>query len=116
MLNSFESLDIAPTGDFFTIDDFYSNLKNSVIDKIEHASHKKLYNLSKMRNLGDLYNLYNFQDMRMLCKIFESRVQFLNNKFKFNSRKCNYVSSFSGCIQRDKCKCITALPYVDRTC
>ena len=48
--------------------------------------------------------------MRMLCKIFESRVQFLNNKFKFNSRKCNYVSSFSGCIQGDKCKCITALP------
>ena len=53
MLNSFELLDITPTGDFFTIDDFYSSQKNSVIDKIEHVSHKKLYNLLKMRNLGD---------------------------------------------------------------
>ena len=62
-----------------------------------------------MTNLGDLNNLYNFQDAIILCEIFESRAQFLNDKFKFNSHKCNYVSSFNGCSQRDKRKCIIAL-------
>ena len=45
MLNSFDSLDITPTGDFFTIDDFYSSLKSSVISEEEHASVKKFYKL-----------------------------------------------------------------------
>ena len=40
IMNSFESLNITPTGDFFTIDDFYSSLKNSVITKEEHTSGK----------------------------------------------------------------------------
>lgn len=30
--------------------------------------------------------------------------------FKSNTRKCNYASSFSGCVYRDKSKCLTALP------
>ena len=49
-------------------------------------------------------------DTIILCEIFESRAQFLNDKFKFNLRKCNSASSFSGCVQRDKSKCIIALP------
>ena len=84
MLNSFDSLDIAPTGDFFTIDDFHSSLKNSVITEEEHASVKTFYRLLQMRNLDDLNNLYNFQDTIILCEIFETRAQFLNHKFKFN--------------------------------
>ena len=63
-----------------------------------------------MQNLGDLNNLYNFQDTIILCEISESCAQFLNNKFKFNPRKCNSASSFSRCVQRDKSKCIIALP------
>ena len=30
--------------------------------------------------------------------------------FKFNPRKCNSASSFSGCVHRDKSKCCIALP------
>ena len=63
-----------------------------------------------MGNLGDLNNLHNFQDTIILCEIIESRSDFLNNRFKFNPRKCNSVSSFSGCVQRDESKCIIALP------
>ena len=50
MMNSFESLDIVPNGEFFTIEDFYSSLKNSVITAEEHAFVKKFYTLFKMRN------------------------------------------------------------------
>ena len=63
-----------------------------------------------MRNLGNLNNLYFFEDTMILCEIFESRTQFLNDKLKFNQRKCNSASSFSGCVQRDKIRCIIALP------
>ena len=59
-----------------------------------------------MRNLGDLNNIYNFQDTVILC---ESRAKSLNEKFKFNPRKCNSASSFSECVHRDKSKCIIAL-------
>ena len=104
MLNFFDSLNIIPARDFFTFDDFYSSLKNSVLSEEEHASVKTFYKLLKMRNLGDLNNLYNFQGTIILCEIFESRTQFFNDKSKFNPRKCNSVSSFSGCVQRDKSK------------
>lgn len=30
--------------------------------------------------------------------------------FKSNTRKCNYASSFSGCVYRDKSKCLSAFP------
>ena len=110
MLTSPDSLDIAPQSDFFTIEDFNSSLKSSVISATEHASVKKLFTLLKMRNLGELNNLYNFQDTIVLCEIFESHTQFLNHKFKFNPRKCNSARSFSGCVERDKTKCIIAHP------
>ena len=63
-----------------------------------------------MRNLGDLNMIYNFQDTIILCEIFKSRASFLNHKFKFNPKKCNSTSSFSGCVQSDKSKCLIALP------
>ena len=62
-----------------------------------------------MRNLGDLNMICNFQDTIILCEIFESRASFLNDKFKFNPRKCNSASSFSGCVQSDKSKHLIAL-------
>ena len=43
-------------------------------------------------------------------RIYESRASFLNSKFKFNPRKFNSASYFSGCVQRDKSKCVIALP------
>ena len=108
MINSFDSLYITPVDgdDFFKLEDFHSSIKNSVISVRDYASVKKFYTLMKRRNLGDLNTLYNFQDMTILCEIFESRASFLNEKFKFNLRKCNSAGSFSGCVQ---CKCLIAL-------
>ena len=57
VMKSFESLNITPLVIFFAIDYFYSSLKNSVINKEEHTSVRKLYSLLKMRNLGDLNNV-----------------------------------------------------------
>ena len=52
-----------------------------VFSEEEYQQLKKYYSLLKMRNLGDLNNIYNFQDTLMLCEIFESRPKFLNGKF-----------------------------------
>ena len=64
----------------------------------------------KVRHLDDLNMIYNFQDTIISWKIFEWIASFVNDKFKFNPRKCNSASSFSECVQRDKRKCLIALP------
>ena len=64
----------------------------------------------KLENLGELNIIYNFQYTIVLCEIFESRATYLQKMFKFNPRKCNSASSFSGCVHRDKSKCLIALP------
>ena len=64
----------------------------------------------KLDNLGVLNKLYNFQDIIILCEISENRTQQLQKLFKYNLKKCNSVSSFSGCVHRDKSKCLIALP------
>ena len=48
--------------------------------------------------------------MAILCKIFEQRSSLIEKLFKYNAKKCNSASSFSGCIQRFKSKCCIALP------
>ena len=45
-----------------------------------------------------------------MCEIFEQRSSHLHDLFKFNPRKCNSASLFSGCVHRDKSKCCIALP------
>ena len=109
-MNSFNSLNNSPAdGEFSKIDEFHCSLKNSIISEEEYASVKELYTLMR-RNLGDLNTHYNFKDTIIICEIFGSRSTFSNNKFKFNPRKYDSASSFSGCVQREKCKCIIALP------
>lgn len=54
--------------------------------------------------------LYNAQDVILLCKIFKNRFQMMHDKFYLNPRKCNSVSTLSGCVQRNKSKAIIALP------
>ena len=43
----------------------------------------------KMETLGDLNRINNFQDVAILCEIFEKRATQLQNLFKYNPRKCN---------------------------
>ena len=63
-----------------------------------------------MRNLSDLNDLYNVQDVRILLEIIENRFQLIQDKTKYNPRIINSASKLSGCIQREKSKCILALP------
>ena len=71
---------------------------------------KNFYTLLKLSNLGELNKLYNFQDTIILCEIFEQRSDLLKQIFKYNPRKCNSASSFSGCVHHKKSKCCITLP------
>ena len=63
-----------------------------------------------MRNLGDMNDLYNVQDVILLCEIIENRFQLMYEKFGHNPRKCNSASTLSGRIQRELSKVIITLP------
>ena len=63
-----------------------------------------------MRNLGDLNDLYNAQDVILLTEIIESRFQAMQNVYGLNPRKCNSASSMRGCIEREISKIILTLP------
>ena len=63
-----------------------------------------------MRNLGDMNDLYNAQDVILLCEIIESRFQMMKDEYGFNQRKCNSASSVSSCIEREMSRVILALP------
>ena len=108
IITRFNSLDIRPDQEFFCIKQFYSRLKSGIISQEECKAVKNLYVTMKMENLGKLNMLYSFQDAIILCEIFKSQVTYLNKNFKFNPCKCNSANSFSGCVHRDKSKCIIA--------
>ena len=63
-----------------------------------------------MRNLSDLNDLYNVQDVILLMVIIENRFQEMQNETGYNPRKINSASKPSSCIQREQSKCILALP------
>ena len=87
----------------------FSELKLSAVDDESYENSKYLYQSLKMRNLGDLNDLYNTQDVILLTEIIESRFQAMQNAYDFNLRKCNSASSLSGCIEREMSKVIWAL-------
>ena len=53
--------------------------------------------------------MYNFQDNVILVEIFERRSTELQKIFRCNPRKCNSANSFSGCVHRDRSKCLITL-------
>ena len=63
-----------------------------------------------MRDLSDLNDLYNAQDVIILLEIIENRFQTMQDKTGNNPWIMNSASKLSGCIQREKSKCILALP------
>ena len=63
-----------------------------------------------MRNLGGLNDLYNAQDVILLCEIIENHFQAVQVTYGFNPRRCNSASSMSGCIEREMSRIILALP------
>ena len=50
---------------------FYSSLRDTVMSDEEYENVKKFYKALKLKNLGELNKIYNFQDTIILCEIFE---------------------------------------------
>ena len=110
-IQSIDSLSIKPeNGIFFSKDEFYSTLKDEPVDEISYQNAKTLFLTLKMRDLSDLNDLYNAQDVIILLEIIENRFQQIQDMTDYNPRIINSASKLSGCIQREKSKCILALP------
>ena len=86
-----EDLDAVPKGDFFSKVEFYSSLKNEIIDDESYESVKKFWKLMPLNKLSKLSDIYNFQDTIILCKIFENRAIEMMEKFSYNLLK-RYLS------------------------
>ena len=64
------SLSLNPeTGIFFEKSEFYSNRKQKSVADEDYECSMYLYKTPKMRNLGDMNDLYNTQDIILLCEI-----------------------------------------------
>ena len=63
-----------------------------------------------MKNLGDLIDWYNAQDIILLNETIENRFQAMHETYGFKPRKCNSASSMSGYIEREMSRIIIALP------
>ena len=104
------SLEIIPEKDFFDHTEFYSKLNGCNVSFEIYENMKYLYPILKMRHLGDMNDLYNMQDVILLCEIIENRFEKMHKKIGFNPRKCNSASTLSGCVQRNQSKVIITLP------
>ena len=105
-----ESFFIKPDNEFWEKSEFFSELKLSAVDNESFENSKYFHQSLKMRNLGDLNDLYNTKDIILLTEIIEIRFQAMQNTYGFNPRKCNSASSMSGCIEREMSKVILTLP------
>ena len=65
-------VDIKPETDFCEKTEFFSELKQSAVNDEDYENSKYLYQTLKMRNLRDLNDLYNTQDVILLTEIIES--------------------------------------------
>ena len=90
--------------------EFYSDLKQKAVSDSDYESSFCLNRTLKIRNLHDMNDLYNAQDVILLCEIGENRFQFMHDWHGFNPRKCNSASALSGCIEREMSRVIIALP------
>ena len=60
---------------FWEKTEFFSKLKQSTVNDEDYENSKYLYQTLKMRNVGGLNDLYNAQDVILLCEIIENRFQ-----------------------------------------
>ena len=64
-----ESFFLAPENNFWEKTEYFSELKQSAVDDNDYENSKYLYETLKMRNLGNMNDLYNTQDVIFLCEI-----------------------------------------------
>ena len=58
--------------------EFFSESKQSDVSDNDYENSKYLYQTLTMRNLGDINDLCNAQDVILLCEIIEKRFQAMN--------------------------------------
>ena len=58
-----------PLGDFFEKTEFFSALKQKNVSDEDYETSYYLWKTPKMRNLSDMNDLYNAQDVILLCEI-----------------------------------------------
>ena len=110
-VETINSLSTKPkNGVFFTREEFFSSLKGESVDEISYQNAKTLFLTLKMRDLSDLNDLYNVPDVIILLEVIENRFQKIMEMTDYNPRIINSASKVTGCIQREKSKCILALP------
>ena len=78
---SANSLDIKPKNNYlFEKSEFYSELKK-VASYEDYENSKFLYLTFKMRNLNDMNDSYNAQDVILLCKLKENRFELMCHRY-----------------------------------
>ena len=110
-IETIDSLQLVPeNGIFFSKDEFFSTLKGKSVDDESYENSKQLFILLKMRNLSDMNDLYNVQDVILPLEMIENRFHSMQETTGYNPRIINSASKLSGCIQREQSKVILALP------
>ena len=66
-----QSFFIKPENDFWEKTEFFSELKQSAVNDDDYENSEYLYQTLKMRNLGDLNDLYNAQDVIYYVKLLK---------------------------------------------
>ena len=110
-IDSINALQKQPkNGIFYQKKNSLACLKDSLLIKKTMIIQKNCSLYLKIRNLSDLNDLYNAQDVVLLMVMIENRFQEMQNETGYNPRKINSASKLSSCIHREQSKCILALP------
>ena len=104
---------IKPENGFWEMTEFFSELKQSAVNDEDYENSKYLYQTLKMRDLGDLNDLYNTQDVILICEIIENRFQAMQDTYVCSPTRCNSASSMS-VVLKEKCQKLY-LPYQQNT-
>ena len=81
-IKTYEDLNCVPEGDFFAKTEFYSSVKNEIISNEDYEKGKKIWRLFGLTKMFDLNDIYNFYDTIILCSIFENHATKMMSKFR----------------------------------
>ena len=79
-----ESFFLISDNEFWEKTEFFRELKQCAVNDNNYEISKYLYQTLKMRNLDDMNDLYNSQDVILLCEIVKNLFQALNDTSSFS--------------------------------
>ena len=71
-IKSQQDFESVPENEFFSKTEFYSSLKNEIIEDENYENVKKFWNLLRLKNLSELNGIYNFSDTIIHCEILKT--------------------------------------------